>query len=92
MMKKAIYLILLAFVIGNHAYAQSPEISLREFASGQIKKGVRSIGMGQPGVIMLWYGEIRQPRCWMLATHGTPTVTILDLTRLGLPRHLYGTE
>ena len=30
-------------------YAQSPEFSLREFASGQIKKGVRSIGMGGDG-------------------------------------------
>lgn len=29
--------------------AQSPEISLREFASGQIKKGVRSIGIGGDG-------------------------------------------
>src|SRR6202000_1999100 len=29
--------------------AQSPEISMREFASGQIKKGVRSIGMGGDG-------------------------------------------
>lgn len=29
--------------------AQSPEISFREFASGQIKKGVRSIGMGGNG-------------------------------------------
>jgi hypothetical protein len=28
---------------------QSPELSLREFASGQIKKGVRSIGMGGNG-------------------------------------------
>lgn len=31
------------------ARAQSPELSLREFASGQIKKGVRSIGMGGDG-------------------------------------------
>lgn len=31
------------------ALAQSPEILLREFASGQIKKGVRSIGMGGDG-------------------------------------------
>lgn len=30
-------------------FAQSPEILLREFASGQIKKGVRSIGMGGNG-------------------------------------------
>ena len=48
-MKKATYLTLLAFGIYWHAYAQSPEISLREFASGQIKKGVRSIGMGGDG-------------------------------------------
>jgi hypothetical protein len=31
------------------ARAQSPELSLREFASGQIKKGVRSIGFGGDG-------------------------------------------
>src|SRR5512140_2752730 len=31
------------------AQAQSPELSLREFASGQIKKGVRSIGFGGDG-------------------------------------------
>lgn len=31
------------------SYAQSPEISLREFASGQIKKGVRTLGMGGDG-------------------------------------------
>jgi hypothetical protein len=29
--------------------SQSPELALREFASGQIKKGVRSIGMGGDG-------------------------------------------
>ncbi len=31
------------------ARAQSPELSMREFASGQIKKGVRSIGFGGDG-------------------------------------------
>src|SRR5579859_1495624 len=35
--------------IGVSTLAQSPEILLREFASGQIKKGVRSIGMGGNG-------------------------------------------
>lgn len=30
-------------------FAQSPELSPREFASGQIKKGVRSIGFGGDG-------------------------------------------
>jgi hypothetical protein len=32
-----------------NSYGQNPEFSLREFASGQIKKGVRSIGMGGDG-------------------------------------------
>ena len=32
-----------------YSYGQNPEFSLREFASGQIKKGVRSIGMGGDG-------------------------------------------
>lgn len=31
------------------SFSQSPEILLREFASGQVKKGVRSIGMGGDG-------------------------------------------
>src|SRR5258708_37765780 len=31
------------------ARAQSPETSIREFSSGQIKKGVRSIGFGGDG-------------------------------------------
>jgi len=31
------------------SYGQNPEFLLREFASGQIKKGVRSIGMGGDG-------------------------------------------
>ncbi|OIQ93652.1 hypothetical protein GALL_244110 [mine drainage metagenome] len=31
------------------SYSQNPEFSLREFASSQIKKGVRSIGMGGDG-------------------------------------------
>lgn len=49
MMKRAIYLILFALGMFSQAHAQSPEISLREFASGQIKKGVRSLGMGGAG-------------------------------------------
>jgi len=38
--------------------AQSPEISLREFASGQIKKGVRSIGMGGDGATWGNYSQV----------------------------------
>lgn len=44
----------LAFVVAaaclpDRARAQSPELSIREFSSGQIKKGVRSIGFGGDG-------------------------------------------
>jgi hypothetical protein len=40
-----------ALLLSLHATAraQSPELALREFASGQIKKGVRSIGFGGDG-------------------------------------------
>lgn len=47
-MKLAAVLALLV-VVPSVARAQSPELSLREFASGQIKKGVRSIGFGGDG-------------------------------------------
>jgi hypothetical protein len=42
-------LVLVALLGSTTARAQSPEIALREFASGQIKKGVRSIGFGGDG-------------------------------------------
>ena len=41
--------VVVALVVPASAHAQSPELSLREFASGQIKKGVRSIGFGGDG-------------------------------------------
>jgi len=37
------------WVFPGLARAQSPELSMREFSSGQIKKGVRSIGFGGDG-------------------------------------------
>jgi hypothetical protein len=37
------------WVLPGRARAQSPELSMREFSSGQIKKGVRSIGFGGDG-------------------------------------------
>ena len=40
---------LIIFLITPVAFSQSPEISMREFSSGQIKKGVRSIGIGGNG-------------------------------------------
>lgn len=38
-----------SILIASFSFGQNPELSLREFASGQIKKGVRSIGMGGDG-------------------------------------------
>jgi hypothetical protein len=40
------------------ARAQSPELAIREFASGQIKKGVRSIGFGGDGATWGNYGLV----------------------------------
>jgi hypothetical protein len=39
-------------------HAQSPELSMREFSSGQIKKGVRSIGFGGDGATWGNYGLV----------------------------------
>jgi hypothetical protein len=41
--------LLAGVLLPSRALAQSPELSLRELASGQIKKGVRSIGFGGDG-------------------------------------------
>lgn len=75
MMKKAIYFILLLFVIYNKAQAQSPEISLREFASGQIKKGVRSIGMGGDGATWGNYSLVWRDSSTALADIGNTRYT-----------------
>ena len=48
-MTKLFYYFFISLPISNFVFSQSPELSLREFASGQIKKGVRSIGMGGDG-------------------------------------------
>ncbi len=40
------------------AFADSPELSMRDFASGQIKKGVRSIGFGGDGATWGNYGLV----------------------------------
>ncbi len=57
----ACYLVL-AFVGGfaDSARAQSPELAMRDFSSGQIKKGVRSIGFGGDGATWGNYGLVWQ--------------------------------
>jgi len=42
----------------DRARAQSPELAMREFSSGQIKKGVRSIGFGGDGATWGNYGLV----------------------------------
>src|SRR5579872_6843068 len=50
--------------------AQSPELSLREFSSGQIKKGVRSIGFGGDGATWGNYGLVWKDAGTVLADYG----------------------
>jgi hypothetical protein len=51
---------LVALGAAGSARAQSPQLSLREFASGQIKKGVRSIGFGGDGATWGNYGLVHR--------------------------------
>ncbi len=44
-----IAMVSVAFALVDTARAQSPEITMRDFSSGQIKKGSRSIGFGGDG-------------------------------------------
>jgi hypothetical protein len=52
------------------ARAQSPELSMREFASSQIKKGVRSIGFGGDGATWGNYGLVWKDAGTALADYG----------------------
>jgi hypothetical protein len=54
--------LVIAFVCGfvHSARAQSPELAMRDFSSGQIKKGVRSIGFGGDGATWGNYGLVWQ--------------------------------
>jgi hypothetical protein len=57
------------------ARAQSPELSLREFASGQIKKGVRSIGFGGDGATWGNYGLVYKDATTALLDGGATRYT-----------------
>jgi hypothetical protein len=48
-LRVAVFAALAIVTLPGLARAQSPELAMREFASGQIKKGVRSIGFGGDG-------------------------------------------
>ncbi|HMF42211.1 MAG TPA: hypothetical protein VKQ32_16165 [Polyangia bacterium] len=57
------------------ARAQSPELAMREFASGQIKKGVRSIGFGGDGATWGNYGLVYRDAGTALADAGISSYT-----------------
>src|SRR5262245_4345206 len=48
-----------------------PELSLREFAGGQVKKGVRTIGMGGDGATTGNYALVYKDAGGALADYGT---------------------
>jgi len=54
----AVVAVLAVLTASRPARAQSPELSMREFASGQIKKGVRAIGFGGDGATWGNYGLV----------------------------------
>ena len=60
----------LASILSPVAYAQSPELSMREFSSGQIKKGVRSIGFGGDGATWGNYGLVWKDAATALVDYG----------------------
>jgi hypothetical protein len=67
--------------------AQSPELSLREFASGQIKKGVRSVGFGGDGATWGNYGLVYEGHDTALIDAGITGYTngnIFTFTAVGI--------
>jgi len=52
------------------AHAQAPELSMRDFSSGQIKKGVRSIGFGGDGATWGNYGLVWKDAGTALVDYG----------------------
>ncbi len=55
--------------------AQSPELTMRDFASGQIKKGVRSIGFGGDGATWGNYGLVWKDADTALLDYGQTSYT-----------------
>ncbi len=53
----------------------SPELALRDFSSGQIKKGVRSIGFGGDGATWGNYGLVWRDAATTLADYGDTSYT-----------------
>ena len=65
-----VILTVLASFIPRLVHAQSPELSMRDFSSGQIKKGVRSIGFGGDGATWGNYGLVWKDAGTALVDYG----------------------
>ncbi|HEV8261780.1 MAG TPA: hypothetical protein VGQ19_13615 [Burkholderiales bacterium] len=73
--RKSFLWLTLVLVLGFIAFptpgrAQSPELSMREFSSGQVKKGVRSIGFGGDGATWGNYGLVWKDAGTALVDYG----------------------
>lgn len=74
-------------IFPGQVQGQSPELSMREFASGQIKKGVRSIGFGGDGATWGNYALVWEDKDTAVADYGITHYTDgneFQFTALGL--------
>lgn len=63
-------LLAIVFCLPGAAHSQSPELAMREFSSAQIKKGVRTIGMGGDGASQGNYGLVWKDANTAIADYG----------------------
>ncbi|HEX4460329.1 MAG TPA: hypothetical protein VIA18_20265, partial [Polyangia bacterium] len=81
------WIVLVVMMSARVAAAQSPELSMREFASGQIKKGVRTIGFGGDGATWGNYGLVYRAHDTAVLDAGATGYTngnIFQFTAVGL--------
>jgi hypothetical protein len=70
-----VLLLALGLAFATLSHAQSPELVMRDYSSGQIKKGVRSIGMGGDGATWGNYGLVWKDVDTALVDYGDTTFT-----------------
>jgi hypothetical protein len=81
------WLVVVLLMSARVASAQSPELSMREFASGQIKKGVRSIGFGGDGATWGNYGLVYREHDTAVLDAGATGYTngnVFEFTAVGI--------
>ncbi|HET8725619.1 MAG TPA: hypothetical protein VFM53_15580 [Anaeromyxobacteraceae bacterium] len=79
--------LLAAAIVPVAAGAQSPELAMREFASGQVKKGVRSIGFGGDGATWGNYALVYRDAGSALVDYGRTAYTngnVFSFTAVGV--------